>query len=162
MENERPVKITLERAKKWFKEGGELKKLALSAFSKEELDPEYPNLEAVYLGKLPEDVVTSSVVVPRKWNSGKDGQEWIQIYTLLLRLAKECNKGWQRTNQNMGWFLVKNYKYPGSIYNGSDKPYKATSHSNLKVPGIVYFKNKKDCEAVGDFLQEKGLLKVLW
>ena len=79
MEDGRPVKITLERAKRWYKEGGELRSIALSLYSLKELDPQ-PDFESVLLGKTPEDVVTTSVIVPRKMNSGKDGQEYMQVY----------------------------------------------------------------------------------
>ena len=160
MEEGRPIKITLGRAKRWYKEGGELKKLALSAYSLKELDPS-PDFEDVYLGKVPEDVVTTSIVIPRKMNSGKDGQDYMQAYALLIRIAKECNKGWVRTNANKGYFLIKNYKYSRSL-TGFEKPYRVCSHSNLKIPGVVYFKDENDCRAAGNFLAEKELLRLLW
>ena len=160
MEDGRPVKITLERAKRWYKEGGELRSIALSLYSLKELDPQ-PDFENVLLGKTPEDVVTTSVIVPRKMNSGKDGQEYMQVYSLLVRIAKECNKGWTRTGTNKGYFLIKNHKFSGLI-NRTEKPYKVCSHSCIKIPGVVYFKEEKDCRAAGNFLAEKGFLKVIW
>lgn len=160
MEEGRPVKITLDRAKRWYREGGELRSIALSLYSLKELDPQ-PDFEDVLLGKTPENVVTTSVIVPRKMNSGKDGQEYMQVYSLLVRIAKKCNKGWARTSANKGYFLVKNHRYigPGTRF---EKPYKVCSHSNLKIPGVVYFKEEKDCRAAGNFLAEKGFLKVIW
>ena len=34
---ERNVKLSLDKAREWYKQGGELKELALSAFSEEEI-----------------------------------------------------------------------------------------------------------------------------
>ena len=79
MEDGRPVKITLERAKRWYKEGGELRSIALSLYSLKELDPQ-PDFEDVLLGKTPEDVVTTSVIVPR--NVIKDGRG--QVLTKVI------------------------------------------------------------------------------
>ena len=39
MKKERNVTLTLEKAKEWYKKGGELKEVALQAYSKEELNP---------------------------------------------------------------------------------------------------------------------------
>ena len=37
--NTRNITLTLDKAKEWYKQGGELKEIALQAFTKEELDP---------------------------------------------------------------------------------------------------------------------------
>ena len=39
MKKERNVKLTLEKAKEWYKKGGELKEIALQAFTEKELNP---------------------------------------------------------------------------------------------------------------------------
>ena len=39
MKEERNITLTLEKAKEWYKKGGELKEVALQAYSKEELNP---------------------------------------------------------------------------------------------------------------------------
>ena len=39
MKEERNVKLTLEKAKEWYKKGGELKEIALQAFTEKELNP---------------------------------------------------------------------------------------------------------------------------
>ena len=39
MKEERYIKLTLEKAKEWYKKGGELKEIALQAFSEKELNP---------------------------------------------------------------------------------------------------------------------------
>ena len=38
MKEERNITLTLEKAKEWYKKGGELREIALQAYSKEELD----------------------------------------------------------------------------------------------------------------------------
>ena len=42
MKNERTVKLTLEKAQEWYEQGGELRKVALQAFTEEELKPSKP------------------------------------------------------------------------------------------------------------------------
>lgn len=39
MKEERNIKLTLDKAKEWYKKGGELKEIALQAFSEKELNP---------------------------------------------------------------------------------------------------------------------------
>ena len=39
MKEERSIKLTLEKAKEWYKKGGELKEIALQAFTEQELNP---------------------------------------------------------------------------------------------------------------------------
>ena len=39
MKEERNITLTLEKAKEWYKKGGELKEIALQAFSEKELNP---------------------------------------------------------------------------------------------------------------------------
>ena len=39
MKEERNIKLTLEKAKEWYKKGGELKEIALQAFTEKELNP---------------------------------------------------------------------------------------------------------------------------
>ena len=39
MKEERNITLTLDKAKKWYQKGGELKEIALQAFTKEELNP---------------------------------------------------------------------------------------------------------------------------
>ncbi len=157
----RPVDISLEQARRWFKEGGELRKLALYAFSMEELNPPR-KFDSIFLGKEPESVVTVPTIVPKKMNSGKDGDKWMEAYSFLLRAARVCNNGWTRTSNNTGYFFIKNYKYSFRFSHPREKPYRVCSHSNLKIPGVVYFKDEKDCMDVANFLQNKGLLSILW
>ena len=48
MKEERNITLTLDKAKEWYKKGGELKEIALQAFSEKELNPLPRSLEEFY------------------------------------------------------------------------------------------------------------------
>ena len=47
----RNVKVSLETAKRWYEQGGELKEMALSAFTEAELNPVRNEWESKFIGK---------------------------------------------------------------------------------------------------------------
>ena len=56
----RNVKVSLETAKRWYEQGGEFKEMALSAFTKAELNPVLNEWEMKFLGKKIKGVYIAS------------------------------------------------------------------------------------------------------
>ena len=69
----RNVKVSLETAKRWYKQGGEFKEIALSAFTEAELNPIRNEWESKILGKDIDGFYISSLsyVVQFKKNCSK-------------------------------------------------------------------------------------------
>lgn len=73
MEKERYITLTLEKAKEWYKKGGELKEIALQAFTERELNP-----------------------IPRSWeefcenNPIQDHEAFINYVSSNITICKEC------------------------------------------------------------------------
>lgn len=82
---ERNVKVSLEKAKKWYKNGGTLKEIALQAFTKDELE-ELPTLEEIF-DKVVKNV--SCLVVPTK-----ETPKWTVMHKLAI-IAEYLNNGWK-------------------------------------------------------------------
>ena len=83
MKEERNITLTLEKAKEWYKKGGELKEIALQAFTERELNP-LPRSWKEFCEKYPvkkgecilesEDMIT---VVPRDCRGNRIYKNWI-------------------------------------------------------------------------------------
>ena len=83
MKEERNITLTLDKAKEWYKKGGELKEIALQAFTEKELNPlprsweEFCEIYPVKKGECileSEDVIT---VVPRDCRGNRIYKNWI-------------------------------------------------------------------------------------
>lgn len=82
---ERNVKVSLEKAKEWYKNGGTLKEIALQAFTKDELE-ELPTLEEIF-DKVVKNA-PSCLVVPTK-----ETPKWTVMHRLAV-VAEYLNDGW--------------------------------------------------------------------
>lgn len=83
---ERNVKVSLEKAKEWYKNGGTLKEIALQAFTKDELE-ELPTLEEIF-DKVVKSV-PSCLTVPTK-----ETPKWTVMHKLAI-IAEYLNDGWK-------------------------------------------------------------------
>lgn len=84
MKEERNITLTLDKAREWYKRGGELKEIALQAFTKEELNPLPKSWEEYCKGyKVP--VMIFGQCIPNKY-----------IALWKLELLRDCyRQGWE-------------------------------------------------------------------
>ena len=137
----RNISVTLGQAREWYNSGNDtLRTLALNAYTKEELEPNYNLIES----QVDRQVCVCSCV-PRG-----EGRKF-QVLAKLAIIAKYYNKDWKKTACNTGYFI-------GNYNNGNSPAIDIYTNSNAQYTGVVYFKNYKDAakaiEILGDEVQE--------
>ena len=137
----RNISVTLEQAREWYKSGNDtLRTLALNAYTKEELEPNYNLIES----QVDRQVCVCSCV-PRG-----EGRKF-QVLAKLAIIAKYYNKDWKKTACNTGYFI-------GNYNNGNSPAIDIYTNSNAQYTGVIYFKNYKDAakaiEILGDEVKE--------
>ena len=137
----RNISVTLEQAIKWYNSGNDtLRTLALNAYTKEELEPNYNLIES----QVDRQVCVCSCV-PRG-----EGRKF-QVLAKLAIIAKYYNKDWKKTACNTGYFI-------GNYNNGNSPAIDIYTNSNAQYTGVIYFKNYKDAakaiEILGDEVRE--------
>lgn len=130
MEN-RELKVLLSKtmARKWYESTDEqLKVLALSVYSKEELEE-----------LTIEDIMTNvQDIYPELWNE-MSSMNYITI------VAKYFNGNWKKRDDTTGYFYV---------YNAHTKVWDIRCHESVTYPGIVYYKNKEVAKKAFKYLYE--------
>jgi hypothetical protein len=119
MKEERNITLTLDKAKEWYKKGGELKEIALQAFTKSELNPlpktweefckNYPVKKGEsYLGIRDEiSIVPCDVNGNRKYKNWIPSKESAEAHIALIQLEQLRNCWWG--NWKLEW--DDSYKY---------------------------------------------------
>ena len=146
METRRIISITLEQAREWYNKGNAtLRELALSAYTKDELELDYNSIDREV------DQICTCVCIPKC-----EGKKF-QVLAKLATIAKFYNKDWKRTAYNTGYFISNLNPGNGPI----DNYYKGISvykHESVYSAGIVYFKNSEDAlkalKILGDEVKE--------
>ena len=134
MENKRTIQIDLTTAKEWYKQDGDLKEIALQAFSKEELQSlpksweEYceifpvitPDKEYIIFNGQTEVVETKNL--PRKLNlnvlpSKKRAKQFLTL-NKLLQIRDYYNNGWEPDwdNDNEPKFVITGERHGFGLY----------------------------------------------
>ena len=136
----RNISVTLEQARKWYNSGNDtLRTLALNAYTKEELGPDYNSID------LEVDQICTCVCIPRC-----EGKKF-QVLAKLATIAKYYNKDWKKTTCNTGYFI-------GNYNNGNSPAIDIYTNNKAQYPGVVYFKNYKDAiqavKILGDEVKE--------
>ena len=152
MTDKRTVSITLKQAQEWYKGGNEvLKKLALSAYSEEELQP--PSYESI-MKEISDKTVCSCLTYPSRDTRA------VKALNKLRNLAAFFNEGWEKYTESDGYFVTKNSAFE---YNVVTKKYgwAVLQHSRVKYPGIIYFKNKEDAVKALKIAYTEGWLNDL-
>ena len=146
METKRIISVTLEQAREWYNKGNAtLRELALSAYTKDELEPDYNSIDREV------DQICTCVCIPKC-----EGKKF-QVLAKLATIAKYYNKDWERTIYNTGYFISNR-----NLGNGpTDNYYKGIDvykHESVHSAGIVYFKNYEDAvkaiKILGDEVKE--------
>ena len=121
----RNISVTLEQAIKWYNsENAILRELALNAYTKEELEPDYNSIDREV------DQICTCICIPKC-----EGKKF-QVLAKLATIAKYYNKDWKKTNNNTGYFIWK--------YNDVNNPISIYTSSVTQYTGVVYFKNYED------------------
>lgn len=130
MEN-RELKVLLSKtmARKWYESTDEqLKVLALSVYSKEELEE-----------LTIEDIMTNvQEIHPELWDK-MSSMNYITI------VAKYFNGNWEKRDDTIGYFY---------LYNPHTKVWDIYSHESFTYPGVVYYKNKEIAKQAFKYLCE--------
>ena len=122
MENKRTIQIDITTAKEWYKQGGDLRKIALQAFIEKELQSlpksweEYceifPNIipEEEFFHLRGQAEAVTSKKLPRNTNAGvfpsKKRAEQFLTLNKLLQIRDYYNNGWEPN-----WANIKQMKY---------------------------------------------------
>lgn len=138
------LEVTLEQARKWYESDNEdLKKLALTAFSKEVL---VPSLGEILESEKDWDVLFLPL----------GASEQTKSLICLQTVANYLNNGWGKTECNIGYFLGKGSSLSGKTETDIKGVYVAM-HQNAKYPGVVYFRTVADAQKAVKILGKKLL-----
>lgn len=112
MKKERNITLTLDKAKEWYKKGGELREIALQAFNEKELDPlprsweefceKYPvkKGECILESRDRIDVVLCNTTGNRIYKNWIVSQKSAEAYLAMIQLEqlRDCwRQGWKPT-----------------------------------------------------------------
>lgn len=142
----RNISVTLEQAIKWYNSGNDtLRELALNAYTKGELGPDYNSID------LEVDQICTCICIPRC-----EGKKF-QVLAKLATIAKYYNKDWERTIYNTGYFISNHNPGNGPV----DDCYKnigVYKHNSAQYAGVIYFRNSEDAvkaiKILGDEVKE--------
>ena len=163
---ERNIKVSLDKAREWYKsDNSTLRLLALQAFSKEELEVlsfEYIASKLFttnYLENLTSIQKEQLHSIYRRKDYSK-----ISAPKMLRIIAQYFNNGWKKKEYETGYFF---YKKDCAYNSHSDKfldkdGWTMMEHSSVVYPTIVYFKNKKDCIEAFRIMKEANKLDNLY
>ena len=117
MEKELKILLPLERAKKWYNsEDNELKVLALSVYTKEELEK------------------VTLIDIIDKMDPIKYNMILAKTNAYISIIAEHFNNNWQKIDNVIGYFYSYNY---------NTKEWVLREHNTVTYTGIIYYKNKK-------------------
>ena len=129
MEEKRNIEVTLEQAIEWYNSGNNtLRTLALSACTEDELKLNFKYINS----KVCNTRICANVPVTEaeKYNTLAD----------LAVIAKFFNGSWEKTTDNIGYFIGNSMLELVDIYNGVG----IYQHKTVQYAGVVYFRNKED------------------
>ena len=128
----RNISVTLEQAREWYNsENNTLRTLALNAYTKDELEPDYNRIDREV------DQICTCVCIPKC-----EGKKF-QVLAKLATIAKYYNKDWERTIYNTGYFISNHSPGNGPV----DDCYKnigVYKHYSAQYAGVIYFRNSED------------------
>ena len=97
MKEERNITLTLDKAKEWYNKGGELKEIALQAFTEQELNPLPRSWEEYSIRYESWCFSTRYTNIPLKYSA-----------LLKLEQLRDCwRQGWEPTKANTGYSIIK-------------------------------------------------------
>lgn len=122
MKEERNITLTLDKAKEWYKKGGELKEIALQAFSEKELNPlpksweaytqQNPHREGYVLTHLG-DIAETTMIGLQGGENLCPSQKSAEAHLAMIQLEQLRNcwwNGWEPEWSNGEKYIIKWYK----------------------------------------------------
>ena len=120
MKEERNITLTLEKAKEWYKKGGELREIALQAFSEKELNPlprsweeyckDYPiKKDESYINSESKILSFTTKTARRDWNHICPSKKSAEAHLAMIQLEqlRDCwRQGWKPT-PGESYYVIK-------------------------------------------------------
>ena len=149
----RNISVTLEQAIEWYNsDNATLKTLALSAYSREELEPNDENIEYIERQMYHQMMIGHFNVIRKDYMK-------LKALAILNTLAKYYNGDWEKTAYNTGYFIAQySLGYPkGTKVENPNVPINTiVLEDNITLyPGVVYFKRKEDAIKAISILGER-------
>jgi len=171
MNTTRNITVSLTQAREWYcGDNAALKTLALQAFSESELNvPSIGEIIETLLGnyeyrKNITSVQHTQLVALKSRSNGN-----ISAPKMLRVIAQYFNNGWRKTIGNTGYFFHQKTGYDsynmngyGHVIKGLNIDWCITKHESVNYPGVVYFKNEKDCKIAFEMMKGMGKLDNLY
>lgn len=133
MNKRKNISITLEQAREWYKNGNAtLRKLALAAFTEEEIEPYGYERIKKEIGHL---TTCDLFIYP------KADKNTVCALHKLRNIACFLNEGWSKVPGVTGFFITCETKN-GDVISDTMYGWYINSHTQVKYPGIIYFKSK--------------------
>jgi hypothetical protein len=164
---ERTIRISIDTAREWYKIGNDsLRKIALQAFTKEEL--EQVSIKEIVNHLLEKPIgynLTETQQIQLESIKRRNDYNRISSPKLLRILATYFNgEFWKKKEGDVGYFFYK--KEPGFMTtcgnNILDKQWCISSHTSVCYPTLVYFKKEKDCKKAYNIMKSLGKLDALY
>ena len=96
MKEKRNIALTLDKAKEWYKKGGELKEIALQAFTEQELNPLPRSWEEFCRKHKSVCLSTRYANMPLKYDA-----------LIKLEQLRDCwRQGWEPTKHDTGYCII--------------------------------------------------------
>lgn len=150
--DKRNISITLEQAREWYKSGNAtLRKLALGAFTEKEL--ETYSYEQI-MKRITYPITCSFLTYPAI------DKKVITALNKLRNIASFLNEGWQKYIPGTGFFLTPSTRFDYDI-EGKKYGWAILRHSNVKYPGVIYFKSKEAAMEALEIAYTEGWLDDL-
>lgn len=162
---ERIIKVSLEKAKEWYKSfDNTLKELALQAFSREEL--EILSFESIICKLFNSKYLDNLTPIQKEQLHSiykrKDFSK-VSAPKILRIIAQYFNNGWKKEIGNTGYFFTKiDSNYGMCVPNetlGND--WDIIKHEWVCYP-ITYFKTEADCKKAFEILKNMNKLDNLY
>lgn len=151
--SKRTLEVSLDQAIKWYNSGNStLKNLALSAYSKEELEMSYQTIKS--------NIYTQSVCLEIPRSNREECA--LKAYSKLRLLAYAFNAGWTMRVGSVGYFIAKdecrsNSKLENLSFLSANYNHRIRNHNTVMQAGVVYFKNEKDAVKAYRILGEEEI-----
>ena len=145
----RTISISLCQAREWYKSGNAaLRKLALSAYTESELQPDsYDGI----MEELKRATTCKCIDVP------VCDVSLVTAISKLRNIALFLNDGWQKEQCELGYFIAPNANLEYSLA-GVKYGWAICKHSNVKYPGLVYFRTEEAARRAIDIAHKEGWL----
>lgn len=151
----RNISISLEQAREWYyNDCGILRRLALQAFTEEELDE--PITFDEVLRKMRINSVTVEMLHTNKCcsESLEKMRKKVIVHIKLKIVAEYLNKGWKPQGKERKFFIAQGTSHSPSAVDLENGFY-VNFHETVRYPGVVYFRTQEDAIKAFNMLKDE-------